>query len=812
MGHAFREAFRSLSRRPGFTLLVVLPLGLGVGATATVFSAVHGVLLRPPPFRDPETVMQVWERRPRLSLPEDIAAMSTDHFREWREVATVFDGMAMYGDAPFTYTGLAESPGPPRPLTAERVSPALFGVLGVPPALGRAFLPEEETPGREQVVILSHAFWVREFGGDEEILGRSLLLDDAPHEIVGITPEGFGFPVPTTGIYTPYPVTPPLPPDQGVRLELVQVVARLKDGIRPEQAEAEATALLARLSEASEVERQLNEGASVHLLSFAERMTRRLRDPLYALFGVTLLVLLIACGNVGNLLLTRAAENERELAVRAALGAGRGILFRRLFAESCLLALGTGTVGILLSIPGAALVRSLAALGLPQLANAGVRPAVLGFAFAVAAVAAIGFGVLPAFRAASRNPASALQGSARGDSTALTGARRGIFASLQLALALPLLIGAGLLARSFLNLVDTAPGYRAENTLTFAVPLPDSRYPTVENRTAALETLGERFAAIPGVEHAAFVDVLPLGGERSVVGFQRIGEAPVTDPNRVPRALLRRVTPGYFRAMGIPLLRGRTYEAADRSGTGVVVNQALVDQYLEDDPIGLAIPPMGAILGVVGNVRPDGPEIPVEPMIYELVRDDPLGGEASFGNMRAVLRVRPGTEVLLAATARLREFDPELAPLNPEGLDDRLHESVAQPRLYARLMGGFAGIALLLAGWGVFGVVSHRSASRIPSHGVRMALGATPAAIRSLVLRDGLRIAAFGLVPGIAASLLLAFVVRTELSPFLFLVEPLDPAVHVLTPLGLLLAALAASLAPARAASRIPLTAALRHE
>ncbi len=812
MGHAFREAFGSLSRQIRFTLLVVAPLGLGIGATATVFSAVHGVLLQPPPFRDPDTVMQVWERRPRLALPEEAAAMSTDHFREWREVATVFDGMAMYGDAPFAYAGLAEDPGPPRPLNGERVSPALFPVLGVSPVLGRAFLAEEETPGRDRVVILGHAFWIREFGGDPEILGRSLLLGDIPREIVGVMPAGFGFPIPTTEIYVPYPVEPPLPPEQGVRLELVQVVARLRDGVTPEQAGEEATALLDRLSETSETERRLNEGVSVHLVSFMERSVRRLRNPLQALFGVTLLVLLIACGNVINLLLTRATGQERELAVRAALGAGRGDLFRRLFAESCLLALGAGLTGVALSIPGAALVRSLTVLGLPQLATASVSPAVLGFTFALTAIAAIAFGVLPALRAASRNPAAALQAAPRGDSAGLIGSRRGLFASLQLALALPLLIGAGLLTRSLLNLVGTDPGYRAGNTLTFSIPLPDTRYPTIENRLAAVETLGETFATIPGVEHAAFVDVLPLSGERSVIGFLRTGEAPITDPNHVPRALLRRVTPGYFRAMGIPLIEGRTYAAEDRSTPGVVVNRALVDRYLEDEPVGLELQSLGPILGVVGNVRPNGADVPPEPMIYELLRNTTRSGGETLGNMEAVLRTSPGVGVLSAVTARIREFDPELAPMNPQGLDDRLRESLAPPRLYARLMGGFAGIAMLLAAWGAFGVVRHRAASRIPSHGVRMALGATPADIRALVLRDGFRIAAWGLVPGILLGLLATMTSGSELSPFLFLVEPLDPLVHVVTPALLLLAVLAASLGPARTAARIPVVAALRHE
>ena len=820
MLHELTAALKSLSKRPGFTLLVCVPLALGIGATSTVFSAVYGVLLKAPDYAEPERLMQVWERRPRLPMPDEVAAFSTDHFRQWREANTVFEGLAMYGDRPVAYRGLAAAPGEPRPLFAEQVSPELFEILGVAPASGRTFRPEEGTPGRDAVVILSHAFWMREFGGDPSVLGKALRLNDRSVEVVGIMPRGFGFPIPTTEIYLPYPIEPPanLQPGQ-IRLELVQVVGRLRDGITIAQAEAEAAALIARLSEESEIQRMLNDGVTVRLGSFTERSVQRIRQPLMALFGVTLLVLLIVCGNVANLLLTRAAWRERELAVRSALGADRSRLLRRLFMESALLAGGAGVLGTLLAVGGAGVVRSLTVLGLPQLAAASVDARVVGFTFGVAGVAALLFGTLPALRASSRDPAAALDASARGESTALGGnsrgmGRRGLFASLQLALTLPLLIGAGLLTRSFLALVSAPPGYEPQNTAVFEVQLAASRYPDSAAQTALLDRIRESLAAVPGVSQVGVVDTLPLSGERAVVGFQRISENPITDPNEVPRALLRRVSPGYFRAMGIPLQEGRVFEENDRANAGgvSVVNRSLVDRYLSDPPVGLELRGLGEIVGVVGDVYEEGVDTPPEPILYRLIGDPRVPEPRDVINMSVVLRHAPGASVMEAAAARLKEVDPELAALNPRTLGDRIRESVAQPRLYALLLGGFAAAAALLAAWGVFGVVGFQTNARFPAHGVRMAFGATPRDIRRLVLADALRIGAFGLGPGLLLAFLVVRFAGSELSPLLFEVAPLDPVVYVLVPLLLLGAVLAAALQPAAMAARLDVVQALRAE
>ena len=820
----FVEAARALLKRPGFALLVCLPLGFGIGAVTTVFSGVYGVLLKPPPYAEPDRLVQVWERRPRLPMPDEVAAFSSDHFRQWRDANTVFDGMAMYGDRPASYAGLAGSPGEPRPLSAEQVSPNLFEVLGVHPLLGRAFAADEEIPGRDGVVILGHAFWNREFGGDPEVVGRSLVLDERLHEVIGVMPPGFGFPNPQISLYLPATREPDeaLQPGQ-VRLELVQVVARLGAGVSIEQAEAEAGALLERLSGESEIERMLNEGVSVHLASFVERSTGRLREPLIALLGVAALVLLIACGNVANLMLTRAAGRERELAVRAALGAGRGRVFRRLFSESLLLALAAGALGALLSLQGAGLLRSLTVLGLPQLARTTVEWPVLAFCFLAAAAAAIVFGAAPALRAASRDPAAALGASERGDAAPLGGAARsagsrGLFASLQVALSLPLLVGAGLFVRSFLNQIAAPPGYQPENTVVFDLRLPEARYADETAQTAALDRIREEVAAVHGVLQVGLVDTLPLSGERAVIGFQRLGDEPATDPNTVPRALLRRVSPGYFRAMGIPLRRGRVFEEADRANADsvVIVNRSLVDRYLEDEPVDLELPGLGQIVGVVGDVHAEGVDTPVEPILYRLIGDARVpaprrgGGMGGFAHMSLVLRHAPGTAVAEAAAARVAAVDPELRALGLTTLEARLGESVAQPRLYALLLGGFAAAAGLLAAFGVFGVVGWRANAALPAHGVRMAFGARPADIRRLVLRDGFRIALFGLVPGLLLAGFLTRVAGSDLSPLLFTVEPFDPAVFLLAPVALALAVLAASLGPAAEASRLDIREALR--
>lgn len=820
----FAEAARALLKRPGFALLVCLPLGFGIGAVTTVFSGVYGVLLKPPPYAEPDRLVQIWERRPQLPMPDEVAAFSSDHFRQWRDANTVFDGMAMYGDRPATYAGLAGSPGEPRPLSAEQVSPNLFEVLGVHPLLGRAFAEDEEIPGRDGVVVLGHAFWNREFGGDREIVGRSLLLDERRYEVIGVMPPGFGFPNPRISLYLPATREPEeaLQPGQ-VRLELVQVVARLGDGVSVEQAEAEAGALLERLSGESEIERMLNEGVSVHLASFVERSTRRIREPLLTLLGVALLVLLIACGNVANLMLTRAAGRERELAVRTALGAGRGRVFRRLFCESVLLSLVAGAVGAALSLQGAGLLRSLTVLGLPQLAQATVEWPVLAVCLAAAAGAAVVFGVVPALRAASRDPAAALGASERGDAAPLGGAARsagsrGLFASLQVGLSLPLLVGAGLFVRSFLNQVAAPPGYQPENTVVFDLRLPEARYADETGQIAALDRIREEVAAVPGVLRVGLVDTLPLSGERAVIGLRRLGDEPATDPNTVPRALLRRVSPGYFRAMGIPLRAGRVFEEADRANADqvVIVNRSLVDRYLEDEAVELELPGLGRIVGVVGDVHEEGVDTPVEPILYRLVGDSRVpaprrgGGLGGFSNMSLVLRHAPGAAVAAAAAARVAQVDPELKALGLTTLEARIGESVAQPRLYALLLGGFAAAAGLLAAFGVFGVVGWRANSALPAHGVRMAFGARPADIRRLVVRDGMRIALFGLVPGLVLSWGLTRVAGSELSPLLFTVEVFDPMVFLLAPVGLAIVVLAASLQPAAEASRLDIREALR--
>ncbi len=818
MIHDLLEAARRLARRPGFAALVVLPLALGIAAVATVFSAVYGVLLRPPPYAEPDRLVQVWEHRPRLPAPDEVAAFSTDHFREWRDANTVFDGMAMYGDFPVAYQGLADAPGEARPLAVERVSVNLFDVLGVSPAPGRGFRPEEGTPGLDAVAVLGHAFWTREFGADPGIIGRSLRLDDRAFEVIGIAPPGFGFPIPTTEVYVPYAEEPPADLGSGqIRLELVQVVARLADGVTAAQAEAEADALIARLSERGEIQAMLNEGVSVHLTPFTERATRRVRGPLVALFGVTLFVLLIACGNVANLLLTRAAWRERELAVRSALGAGRGRLARGLLAESLVLAAAAGGLAILLSLEGVELVRALSALGLPELESARVDWRVASFTLAAAAAAALIAGAAPALRASSRDPAQALAASGRSSAAALGGAirgfaHRGLFASAQLALCLPLLVGAGLFTRSFLALASASPGYQPENAVTFEVQFPEDSGSGPEARAARLDRLREALSGLPGVTAAGHLDTLPLSGERAVIGFQRIGEEPITDPNAVPRALLRRVSPGAFRAMGIPLIEGRGFEEADRTGPQVaVVNQALVDRYFRDPPVGLELRGMGRIIGVVGNTHEEGPDTPVEPILYFL-HGGGLGSFMPLPTVHFVLRHAPGVEVAAAAVARVRELAPDVRTLNVRTLEDRIRESVAQPRLYALLLGGFAAAAVLLALWGVFGVVGFHTTARLPAHGVRMAFGATPARIRRLVLRDGLAIAAVGLAPGLLFAWLLTRLLGSELSPLLFEVAPLDPVVLALATGGLGAAALAAALGPARRAARLDVASALRIE
>ncbi len=818
-----KRALRGVLSRPGFTATTLAALGLGIGLNTAIFSLVHAVLLRSLPYREPDRIVRVWESRtppqggqprrspkgeggPRMKTDfAEVAAFSMDHFRAWRESTDVFESMAVYQDRSFNLTGGSE----PLRVEAESVSPSLFALLGVEPLLGRTFSADEEAPGRDRVALLSHGLWQRVFGGDETIVGRTIRLDGEPYDVVGVMPRSFRFPQPATELWVPLPDVDPEPlPPGAIRIELVPVVAKLAPGVSIEQAEAAGQAFLDRYrseSDAAEMERDV----SIHLTSLHEQLARPIRPALLVLFVAVTFVLLIVCANVANLFLARSQGRETEMAVRAALGAGRTRLAQQLLSESLTYALAGGALAIVVATLCLRLVR-LALPSSPWLEEVALDGPVVAFNLGVALLTALLVGLLPAIRASQVDVVSGLKGSA---GSGPRGRRsRNALAVAEVALALVLFAAAGLMLRSFMNLARNDPGYEPRDVLTFRLSLPETKYPDGAARRAFLDALRERLSALGGVSASGLVTTLPLDQERMITLLDIEGRPRVPDPMRMPRASVRIVSPDLFRAMGIRLSSGRALAEGDEVGAPpvVVINESLAKRYFEgEDPLKARIHRMGAIVGVVSDFRQEGLDREPEPEIYFDYRQVPDAMSEAISRMSVAIRFDPRASGFVESVkAAIHGLDPELPLADVRTMEARLEESVARPRLYALLLSFFAAVALILAASGVASVVSYQAAERTRENGLRMALGATPREILGLSLKVGWRILALGLGLGIAG----AFFVGRLLSSVLFEVSPFDPWTLGSVCLVLAAAILAASAIPARRASRMDPLTALRYE
>ena len=807
-----RYSVRSFFARPGFTLLVLVPLGLGIGLNTAIFSAVYGVLLRSLPYEEPQSLVRVWEARPRMGPDaEQMAAFSVDHFRAWRDGNDVFEAMAVYRDVSFNLTGGSE----PRRIEGQNASPALFSMLGVEPFLGRYFSEEEETPGKDRVVILSYGLWQRAFGAEASLVGRTVELDGLSYTVVGVMPPDFRFPPDaTTEFWVPLAMASPEPTRPGeMRIELVPVIAKLKPDVTVGQAEAAGETLLNNLRGTSEMASRMDEGVTIHLTSLHEQLVRPVRPALLVLLGAVGFVLLIACANVANLFLVRAHGRERDLAVRAALGAGRARLITRVLLESIVYGLAGGAVGILVAYWGVRMLRLLRPSDLPLLENIGISGAVLGLNFGVAVVTAILVGLVPAFRASRIDLVNGLKGLGTGLVQSTPKRMRNALAVTEVALALLLFIAAGLMFRSFSTLTNVDPGYEPKDVLTFRLNLPSTKYESGTSQKAFYDRLRETLGAVPGVHANGIVNMLPLDQGRFITSLAIEGRPPVEDPMNMPRASMRVTSPGFFQSMGIRLVKGRGLEERDRDGAPrvVVINEFLAARYFEnEEPLGQGIQRLGEIVGVVADVRQEGLDAAPEPEVYLDYRQvpDPTAGRM-LAAMSVAARIDPRQAGLVGEIRRrVGEIDAELPLADLRPMSERLQDSVARPRLYAVLLILFAGLALILAGSGVYSVISYSVSQRTRETGVRMALGATSSDIVRLVLRDGLGILLWGLTLGLLASFGLSRFLRSVL----FEIEPFDPLTIVVVAIVLGGAVLAASAIPARQASRTDAMKALRYD
>ncbi|MFL5580620.1 MAG: ABC transporter permease [Gemmatimonadaceae bacterium] len=793
----FRYALRALRAAPGFATVVLLTLALGIGANTAIFGVVDAILLRPLPYAEPARLVSVWG----YSQAEFVGVR--DRTRSFAGVAGAGPGVG------FTLTGDGE----PARLIGARATAGLFDVLGARPSLGPGWTADADRPGAEPVVMLSHALWRQRFGGERAVIGRVMELDGVRRRIVGVMPADFQYPERGTELWVPVVLDPAKVGDFWGGAGAVRTVARLADGVTPAQARADVRAVASRLRLENPLWTPAVEYLDlVDVKPLQEAVAGSARAPLLVLLGAVGLVLLVACANVANLLLARSLSRRRDAAVRLALGAGPARLVRQQLAECLVLALGGAALGVLLARAGTGLLVALLPADVPRLADVGVDARVLLFALGAALVSALLFGLAPALRVARTSPAEHMRGGARAGAGA---AHRRLASALvvgEIALAVVLVTGAGLLVRSLWALRAADTGFDAEQVLAARVDPVLSRYqgPGAAAREVALhEAVLARLRATPGVRAAGAASAAPLRGRSGMMAFQAEGFA--HDPGNLPMGYYQVITPDYLRAMGIRLVRGRDFTDADRAGTpGVaIIGEALARRWFAgQDPIGKRVGypwpnDFLTIVGVAADAQYDAPGKPAEPAIYAPFLQRP---EASM-----VVAVRASGDPARAAQAlraAVAAADPTAAVSDVRTMTERLEASVARPRFTARLLLAFALVALALGAVGVYGVMSYAVSQRTRELGVRLALGARPRDVLTLVARQGGALAALGTALGIAASLGAARL----LGGLLYGVGAADPATFATVPAVLAATALAACWIPARRAARTDPAVVLRGE
>jgi putative ABC transport system permease protein len=809
MRNDLRSALRRITRNPGFTAIIVLTLALGVGATTAAFSLVNGVLLTPLPYDDPSGLAMVWERNLERDVPRNV--VSPANYLRWVDDMSSFDRLAAVAQFGATLTGEGE---------AERVGTVsaswfFFDMLGVRPALGRSFVEAEGDPGTAITpVILSDGFWHRRFGGDPAVVGRQITLNGDPAEIVGVLPAGFDFDhLPFEfGWDGPQEIWVPQSFPEGARNasgRWIQVVGRLAPGATLGDARREAAVLAARYQQDRP---ETQAGWDINVVPLHEQVVGNVQRALWLVLAAVGLVLTIAAANVANLQLARSLSRGQELAVRVAMGAPRSRVVREELVESVVLAGLGGGLGILLAVAGVDLVQALGP-DIPRLDRVEVDLPVLAFTLVVSIGTGVLFGLVPALRAGRAQVSAALkEGSARSGTSRGSTRFRSALVVAEMALSLLLLVGAGLLIRSFSELVETGVGFRTERLLAADLNLTSNAYPEPEDQTAFYQRLVDRAAALPGVEAASAITFLPLAGTGSATSFWA-NDRPVPGDGEKPVADIRWVHRDYHSTMGIPVLRGRTFDSRDTEGAPlrVVVNRSLAEEFWPgEDPVGqrLSMPwgdtLVAEIIGVVGDVRINGPSEEPRSLIYwdhEQFR--------AFSGMTVVLRSAQRPEALASSLRGLvREMDASLPVFNVRTLDSYLSEAVGSARFAMAVLAVFALLALVLAAIGIYGVISYSVGQRTHEFGIRMSLGADRGDVTRLVLRYGAALAAVALVLGGGAALLATRLMRG----LIFGVSPTDGLTFAAT--GTLLAAVAllAAWIPARRAASTDPMRALRTE
>jgi putative ABC transport system permease protein len=795
-----RYAVRLLVRSPSFTAVAVATLALGVAATTAVFSITHALLLRPLPYAAPERLVMLWQDQRARGGPED-EWLGPAHFFDWRSRSRLLESSAVFRTARPSLAGTGE----PEQLDGWAVSGEFFDMLAVRPAVGRGFRPEDDRPGAPITAIITHELWTRRFGGDPAIVGRTISLDREPVAIIGVLPAGYRNPFAAPDVFRPLQLDPASAARGNITL---QMIARVRPGVALAQVQAEMATIGAALAAEHP---DTDAGSTIRVTRLHEEVVGDLRAPVLALLGAVVLVLLIACANIANLQLARASSRAREFALRAALGAGRGRIVRQLLAETAVLGVVGSAAGLMLSFWALEALLALAPEGTPRVTDIRIDVPVVAFGLLVALMTLIVFGLVPAFHGVRGGRGSALK-ETRGSVGHGSVTARSAFVVLELALALMLLVGAGLLMRTLVNMRGVDPGFAPERVVSAVIALPLSGYEDAGRVRVFYGALLERLHTIPGAAGAGLVSVMPFSGADTDTAFFIEGRPRPATPGDVPRAWYRIVSAGYRSAIGLRLEAGRFVEERDRDGAErvAVINRTLASRYWpNEDPIGRRIltrreadGPI-TIVGVVADVH------------HRSVRERPDGemylSYQQFTSRRQTLVVKAhGDAAALVPAVRhhVAALDPNLPLAAVATLDELMAESLALPRMLTTLMGAFAAGSLLLAAIGIYGVIAYVVTLRTPEFGIRMALGARPGDVLRLVIGQSVRLAALG----IAAGGLAAFSVARLMAALLFGVTPTDIATFAGTA-GLLAAvALLAAYLPARRAMHVDPAIALRGE
>ena len=806
-----RYSIRNLLKRPGFAAIVIVTLGLGIGANTAIFSVVNAVLLRSLPFHNPEQLVTLWERNPKQGYEQNPPAAG--NFVDWRDQNHVFAQMAIY--APSKRFNLALGDQPDR-ITGAAVSSSLFELLGISPVQGRVFTAEEEQPGRDQVVLVSYNFWKRRLAAVSNPLGQTITLDSKSYTIVGVMPQGFQFPGGSGTVLGTFTAATadlwvPLVLDEETLRQRsshsLNVIGRLKPGVTVAQATAEMDEIQQRLEQHYP---NFYVGSNVKLVPLAEQVVGTARRPVLVLWGAVAFVLLIGCANIANLLLSRSTSRAKEIAVRAALGAGRVRIIRQLLTESLVLSFAGGIAGVVLAAWGVRILSTIVPTNFPRREEIGLDGWVLVFTLLISLLTGVIFGLAPALQSTKMDLTEALK--AGGRSSAAAGGRhrlRSLLVIVETALALVLLIGAALMIQSFLRLEHVNPGFKTDHVLTMELSLPANSYPRPQ-RSTFFQQLVEQSKALPGVQAVAAAKHLPLSGDNMNFAFDIEGHP--FPPGKSPGADCRFVTSDYFKALGIPLISGRLLSDSDgaQAPQVLLINESMARRYFpNEDPIGkrlvLGINNFtGQIVGVIGDVKHVSLDAETNDEIYAAYSQAPF-----WTDMTLLVRTT-GEPMSIAGSMRneIAALDGRVPIGKVRTMETITAESVAQPRFRTLLLGLFGIAALLLAAVGIYGVMSYAVTQRTHEIGIRMALGAQVSDVRRLVIGNGMTLALVGVATGLAGS----FALTRLMASLLFGVAATDVATFAAVSGGLIAVALAACYIPARRATKVDPLVALRCE